>query len=84
MSIADSPGLYSAGPDITVRIPVKAATLLHLKKGHFFKVHTSLGHYTVGTDQTGKRCFLARKGPRDFCTVEQDSHEGEIAAKRVQ
>jgi hypothetical protein len=84
MSIADSPGLYSPGPDIVVRIPVKAATLLHLKKGHFFKVHTGLGHYTVKPDQTGKSCFLVNKGPHDFCTVEQDSYTGEIAVKRIQ
>jgi hypothetical protein len=31
LSIADSPGQYSPGPDIVVRIPIKAATLLHLK-----------------------------------------------------
>jgi hypothetical protein len=83
LSIADSPGLYTPGPDIVVRIPIKAATLLHLKKGHYFKVHTSLGHYTVQPDQTGKSCFLVTKGPHDSCTVEQDSYTGEIAVKRT-
>jgi hypothetical protein len=83
LSIADSPGLYSPGPDIVVRIPIKAATLKHLKKGHYFRVHTSLGHYTVEPDQTGKSCFLVNKGPHDFCTVEQDSYTGEIAVKRI-
>ena len=84
LSIADSPGMYSAGPDIVVRIPIKGSTLLHLKKGHYFRVHTGLGHYTVKPDQTGKNCFLVTKGPHDFCTVEQDSYVGEIAVKRIQ
>jgi hypothetical protein len=83
LSIADSPGLYTPGPDIAVRIPIKAATLLHLKKGHYFYLHTSLGHYTVKPDQTGSSCFLVTKGPHDFCTVEQDSYTGEIAVKRI-
>jgi hypothetical protein len=66
-----------------VRIPIKAATLLHLKKGQYFYVHTSLGHYTVKPDQTGKSCFLVNRGPHDFCTVEHDSYTGEIAVKRI-
>jgi hypothetical protein len=66
-----------------VCIPINAATLLHLKKGHYFYVHTRLEHYTVRPDQTGKSCFLVTKGPNDFCTVEQDSYTGEIAVKRI-
>jgi hypothetical protein len=84
LAIADSAGQYSPGPDVEVRIPVKAATLLHLKKGHHFVVHTELGHYTVRGDQTGKSCLLVTKGPHDFCTVDEDSYTGEIAVKRVQ
>ncbi|HEX3689658.1 MAG TPA: hypothetical protein VHV28_08175 [Solirubrobacteraceae bacterium] len=84
LAIADSAGQYSPGPDITVRIPIKAATLLHLKKGHYFRVHTGLGHYTVKPDQTGQSCLLVTKGPHDSCTVEQDSYTGEIAVKRIQ
>jgi hypothetical protein len=84
VSIGDSPGQYSPGPDVAVRIPVKAATLLHLKKGHYFRVHTHLGHYTIKGDQTGKSCLLVTKGPHDSCTVEQDSYTGEVLVKRVQ
>ena len=83
-TIADSPGVYAPGPDIEVRIPITGSTLPHLKKGHYFFVHTSLGHYTVRPDQTGKSCLLVTKGPHDFCTVEQDRYTGEIAVKRVQ
>ena len=84
LSIGDSPGQYTPGPDIAVRIPIKAATLFHLKTGHYFRVHTGLGHYTVKGDQTGKSCLLVTKGPHDSCTVEQDSYTGEIVVKRVQ
>jgi len=84
LSIGDSPGQYSPGPDVAVRIPVKAATLLHLKKGHYFRVNTHLGHYTVVGDQTGKSCLLVTKGPHDSCTVKQDSYTGEVLVKRVQ
>jgi hypothetical protein len=82
-SIADSPGQYSPGPDISARIPIKAATLLHLKKGHYFLVRTSLGHYTAKPDQTGESCLLLTKGPHDSCTVEQDSYTGEVVVKRT-
>jgi hypothetical protein len=82
-SIADSPGQYSPGPDIAVRIPIRAATLLHLKKGHYFRVNTHLGHYTVKGDQTGKSCLLLTKGPHDSCTVELDSYTGEVVVKRT-
>jgi hypothetical protein len=83
LSIADSPGEYQPGPDIVVRIPIKAATLLHLKKGHYFLVRTSLGHYTAKPDQTGESCLLLTKGPHDSCTVEQDSYTGEVVVKRT-
>jgi hypothetical protein len=52
-----------------VRIPVKAATLYHLKLGHYFLQRPSLGHYAVAPDQTGRNCFLATHGPSDFCHV---------------
>jgi hypothetical protein len=80
---ADSPGLYLAGPDIEVKIPIKAATLYHLKLGHYFYVHTRLGHYTSVPDQTGHSCFLVTRGPSDFCHVTKDDYTGEIAVKRI-
>lgn len=82
-AIADSPGQYLVGPDIEVKIPIKAATLYHLKLGHYFFVHTGLGHYTVRPDQTGNSCFLVTHGPQDFCTVIEDKYVGEIAVKRI-
>jgi hypothetical protein len=82
-ALAYSPGQYLVGPDIEVKIPIKAATLYHLKRGHFFFVHTGLGHYTVRPDQTGHSCFLVTHGPQDFCKVTADKYVGEIAVKRI-
>jgi hypothetical protein len=82
-AIAYSPGQYLVGPDIEVRIPIKATTLYHLTLGHYFYVHTGLGHYTVRPDQTGHSCFLVTHGPQDFCKVITDKYAGEIAVKRI-
>jgi hypothetical protein len=82
-SIAFSPGRYLVGPDIGVRIPIKASTILHLERGHFFFVHTKLGHYTVQPDQTGRSCFRVTRGPNDFCHVTKDEYVGEVAVKRI-
>jgi hypothetical protein len=83
LSMDYSPGLPFPGPGIAVRIPVKAATLYHLKLGHYFFVRPSLGHYTVAGDQTGRSCFAATHGPTDFCHVTADDYQGQVAIKRM-
>ncbi len=83
LAIGYSPGMYAVGPDIEVRIPIKAATLFHLQRGHYFNVFPKLGHYTVRGDQTGHSCFLLTKGPSDFCRVTQDSYRGQVIVKRI-
>jgi hypothetical protein len=82
-SIAFSPGRYLVGPDIAARIPIKASTIYHLRRGHYFFVHTRLGHYTVRPDQTGHSCFTVTRGANDFCRVTSDEYVGELAVKRV-
>jgi hypothetical protein len=83
LSFDYSPGLPLPGPDIVVRIPVKAATLYHLKLGHYFFVRPSLGHYGVAPDQTGHSCFQVTRGPSDFCRVTSDVYQGQVGIKRL-
>ncbi len=79
-----SDGIYAVGPDIAVRIPVKPATLYHLKLGHYFRVNTRLGHYTFRPSQVGHSCLGLSLGRPDFCTVTSEKYQGELLLKRVQ
>jgi hypothetical protein len=76
---------FTPTDDAWGKVPVKAATLAGLKRGHYFKVDVQLGHHTIGSlGKYGKGCLgVEDHDPYDFCTVETDQFGGTFSLRRV-
>jgi hypothetical protein len=82
------PTPFSAfGPELDAwgQVPVKQATLAHLRLRHHFRVSVSLGHYTTGSlRQYRNGCLgIQDHNAQDFCTVSSDQFSGQFSVSRV-
>jgi hypothetical protein len=68
------------------KIPVKEATLAHLKRRHHFQVTISAGHYTDGgpSNYNKNGCLgINDHNPTDSCTPTIDTFRGTFSVHRV-